>query len=566
MSKVKYGVNSGVTVLIVTGILIALNVIGARLFTRLDLTEGKEFTISSSTKSVLGRLDDVVNCKVYMSGKLPDQLTTLEQTVEDILKEYEVFSDGKLRVQYIDPTDDEDARGAAQAAGIPQLQVNVLEQDQYQIQNVYLGATLEHQGKVEAIPVLDTNTLEYDMTSSIVKLTLDEKPYIGFLQGHGEKALYQEIRSLPQMLQERYEVRPVDLAGGTAPVPGNIDVLLVAGSEGVAPRETFQIDQFLMRGGKLVVLDDVVALEEASGLSARPKDSGLRDLLRSYGCEIQPALVMEHPRYAGQARFSQGFLSYIVPYPLWPKGAPGLLNPANPITAQLESTLLPFTAPLRLLVPGDENVELAAEKAREAGETPPSPVSNAEQPDVSGVVLVRTTERAWTQSGTYDLDPQSPAMQSPPAGGESYPLVVGLTGRFRSYFANRPVPPAPVDDLGTVPAVAAADSVTGQSPETQILVAGNSHFITDQFLGMHPENSLLVQNALDWMTLGNDLISIRSRGATARPFERELSNGQKAAIKYALTLGVAALVILAGLVWNGARRRARQQLRERYVA
>ena len=563
MSKVKYGINSGVLVLIVAGILIALNVIASRVFTRLDLTEGKEFTISESTKRVLGRLDDVVNCKVYMSGKLPDQLTTIEHTVEDILKEYEVYSDGKLRVQYIDPTDDEDAKGAAQAAGIPQLQVNVLEQDQYQVQNVYLGASLEYKGKIQTIPVLDTNTLEYDMTSAVVKLSLDSKPFIGFLQGHGEKAPYQELKALPQMLQDRYEVRPVDLSGGTVPVPPDINVLVIAGAEGIDERENYEIDQFLMRGGKLVVLDDVVALQETEGLSARDKSSGIRDMIAFYGCEIEPALVMEHPRYSGQARFSQGFLSYIVPYPLWPKGAPGLLNPTNPITAQLESTLMPFTAPLRLHVPGDEDAELDA-KGSDA-ETTIDPNLGKDQPDVKGIVLVRTTERAWTQSGQYDLNPQSPAMQQPPATGESYPLVVGLTGSFRSYFANRPIPAPPGAETGS-PAPAASDSTITKSPETQILVAGNANFITDQFLGMHPENSLLIQNALDWMTLGNDLISIRSRGATARPFEHELSNAEKSTIKYANTFGIAAFVVLLGLIWNGARRRSRQKLQNRYAA
>ena len=272
-----------------------------------------------------------------------------------------------------------------------------------------------------------------------------------------------------------------------------------------------------------------------------------------------------------QARFSQGFLSYVVPYPLWPKGAPGLLNPSNPITAQLESTLMPFTAPLALNVPGDEDAEIEAERAAaDAGEGADAasaldPNLGANQPDVTGIVLVRTTERAWIQSGSYDLNPQSPAMQQPPATGESYPLVVGLTGEFRSFFANRPVPGPPGVDV-TSPTPAAADSTVTRSPETQILVAGNANFITDQFLGMHPENSLLIQNALDWMTLGNDLISIRSRGATARPFEHDLSNAQKSVIKYANTLGIAAVVVLIGFVWNGARRRSRQRLRDRYAA
>lgn len=603
--KLKYGVNSGVLILIVAGILVAANVIGTRLFTRLDLTEDKEFTITDATKNVLRRLDDVVNCKIYMNGDLPDQLTTLEQTVEDIVREYEVYADGNLRVQYIDPSQDEEAKNAATSAGIPQLQVNVLEQDQYQIQNVFLGAALEYRGKTEIIPVLDTNTLEYDMTSTIVKLTLEEKPTIGFLQGHGERNLRTELGSLGQLLQERYTTQPVDLSFGDQPISRDIDVLVVPGPESLSEREVYAIDQYLMSGGRLFVLNDVITIDETQGLQARPRDSGLRDLLDFYGCEVEPALVMEHPRYSGQARFSDGYLSYIVPYPLWPKGAPGLLNPSHPITAQLESTLLPFTAPLRLNVPGDEDKEIDAEKASasggdsdtgEAGEDAAQGAGSdpgdspgggtaddgsgssaarelgTDQPDVEGLVLIRTTERAWTQVGRFDLNPRSPSLQTTPEAGESFPLLVGLTGEFRSYFTDRPAPARPSDSEGddasaegTQPAAPSAPPIE-KSPETQVLVAGGSFFLTNQFLGMHPENALLLQNAFDWMTLGNDLIAIRSRGATARPFERELSTGQKNLIKYGNTFGIAAAAVLIGLLWNGARRRARQNLRDQYGA
>ncbi len=551
-SKLKYGVNSGVLILIVAGILIALNTIGARVFTRADLTEGKEFTISDATKRVLKRLDDLVLCKVYMSQDLPEQMTILEQNVEDILREYLVYADGKLRVQYIDPGESEDRRQEAQSAGLPQLQVNVQEQDQIQIKNIFMGATLEYGGETEIIPVLDVNTLEYDMTSTIVKLTLDEKPTIGFLTGSGERDLTTDMAGINELLQEGFQTRPVNLDGGNTPVPEDVDILVIAGPTGVSERAKFEIDQYVMRGGKLFVLNDVITLNEQQGLTAVPKNSGLRDLMAFYGCEIEDALVMEHPRYSAQATFSQGFLSYLVPYPLWPRGQAGLLNPSHPITAQLESTMLPFTAPLRLTVPGDFDAEQEAEEAEaDLG-------LGQDQPNVEGAVLVRTTERAWTQSGRYDLNPQSPEAQAAPEVGESYPLMVALNGSFRSFYDGKAVPPRT-----NAPEGAAADSILTMSPETQIIVAGNSNIVTNQFLQLHRPNTLLVQNSLDWMSIGDDLIEIRSRGATDRPI-KELSSAAKTAVKYLNMFGVAALVILAGFIWNGARRRSRQKLVEEF--
>ena len=217
--------------------------------------------------------------------------------------------------------------------------------------------------------------------------------------------------------------------------------------------------------------------------------------------------------------------------------------------------MLPWTAPLELTVPGDEIAEREREQAGE-----PAPENTASE--VEGSVLVRTTERASTQSGRYDLDPQSPALEGMPETGQSYPLAVTLTGMFHSFYEGKDVPPKPGEETaGTL----GGNSVLTQSPRTQILVVGNSNFITDQFLRMYPENVLFVQNALDWMTLGEDLIEIRSRGATARPL-KELSAGARDAIRWANTLGIPILVILFGLIWNGARKKSRRRLAERYAA
>ena len=98
-----YGVSSAAAVLIVAGIFIALNVLGSRLFVRADLTQNKEFTVSKATRQILGKLDDVVAVKVFFSKKLPPQVATLQQEVPDRLKEYEVYSHGKIRVQGVDP-------------------------------------------------------------------------------------------------------------------------------------------------------------------------------------------------------------------------------------------------------------------------------------------------------------------------------------------------------------------------------------------------------------------------------------------------------------------------------
>jgi len=180
---------------------------------------------------------------------------------------------------------------------------------------------------------------------------------------------------------------------------------------------------------------------------------------------------------------------------------------------------------------------------------------------VRGTVLARTTDRAWTQSGRYDLNPQALLSQQPPETGETYPLAIALTGNFKSYFEGKPVPPKP--DAGTPPPEGAppqpaeAPALT-ESPETQILVVGSSQFVTNTFLRMFPENMLFLQNAVDWMTIGTDLIAIRSRGATERQV-KQLSDGAKTAVKTALTWGLPVLIVALGFIRGAVRRRARER-------
>ena len=134
---------------------------------------------------------------------------------------------------------------------------------------------------------------------------------------------------------------------------------------------------------------------------------------------------------------------------------------------------------------------------------------------------------------------------------------VGGAGAFRSFFAGKPVPPRP-DATGP------ADPATKEeSPLTQVLVVGNSQFVTDLFLRNFPANSLFLENAVDWMTSGSELISIRSRGATARPL-RQLSDAARTAIKLILIIGVPALVVLLSLLRVQVRRRTRRQTVEAF--
>jgi ABC-2 type transport system permease protein len=552
----QYGLSSVAAILVVAGILIAVNIIGDRLFVRADMTEGKEFTISPATKQILRKLDDLVTVKVYFSKKLPPQLATLEQQVDDVLKEYQVYSGGKVQVRFIDPGAKPELAQEAEAMGIPQLQMNLLEKDQYQVTNVFMGIGVQYEDKRQAIPMVqDVSSLEYDLTSAIMKVTQKQDKTIGFLTGHQEKDLQKDFQGLKQTLDARFSVRSVDLSSGRTPVPQDISCLVVAGPKNVSEREAYLIDQYIMSGGRAVFMIDPVTMNEQMGLQAFPASSGLETLLSSYGVGVKSSMVLDVRN--SLASFSAGYMSYTTPYPFWPKINQTGFDRRNPITSRLESLTLPWTAPLELKV--------AQEVTTKGQGVKQESVEGSPQPRVSGVVLARTTDKAWLQSGRYDLNPSSPTLRMAQPTGQSYPLAVALSGEFQSAYSGKPVPPRPVDPPRSEPNEEETPPSTpdapmqSASPVTQILVVGNSQFASNTFLRIYPENILFLQNAIDWMTLGNELISIRSRGATERPL-RETSAGAKMAVKLCLTFGVAVLVIAVGLVRGGIRRRSRERL------
>lgn len=557
--KLKYGVSSAVAVIIFAGILIALNIIGQRLFLRADLTEWKEFTVSQSTRNILRDLDDLISIQVFFSKDLPPQVATLEQRVSDILREYEVYSGGRVSVRYLDPEKPE-VRHQAAGMGIPQLQMNVLQADQFQIMNVYMGIGIRYGERMQAIPMVqDVNTLEYDLTSAIIKLTRDEEKTVGFLTGHGQRDLDQDYTFIRQRLEDQYRLRTVNLYEGLTAVPDDINTLIIPGGRDIPGRVRYEIDQFVMRGGRLIVFADVVQIDEQMGLRAHPSDSGLSDLLAHYGVQVGGSLVLDGR--SSMASFSTGMIAYTTPYPYWPRATGNGLDLHHPITSRLESVTFPWTAPLEV------RVKPMHERNGDGEDAWPFFTGEPVQPDVRAAVLAASSEMAWTRAGNHDLNPQSPAMRAGQPTGISYPLAVALQGHFTSFYEERPVParPAPegMDADGSFDGSLDAPPLT-RSALSQVLVVGCSRIVENMFLRLFPENMLFFENAVDWMTLGEDLIAIRSRGATDRPL-RDLSDGARTAIRISLTFGPAVLVIAFGLIRGGVRRRNRQKLADQYA-
>ena len=162
--------------------LILLNITARDIFKRFDLTDNKMYSLSSSSKSVMEKIDDIFTIKVYFSSDLPAQYSNNKRYLQDILEEYTAYSSGNLHFEFYSPEDDEKLAEDAQKYGIQPVQLQVIENDKVEIKKVYMGLILLFEDKREVIPVIQTSTgLEYDITTKIKSIITIKKTILQIL-------------------------------------------------------------------------------------------------------------------------------------------------------------------------------------------------------------------------------------------------------------------------------------------------------------------------------------------------------------------------------------------------
>ncbi len=546
---VQYGIYSTLFIVVILGAMALVNYGSNKWFMRLDLTEGKEYTVSQATKKTLRGLDDIVNIKVFFSKKLPSQMIPTTKKVKDILNEYQAYAKGNLRITYLDPADDPKIEQEASALGIQAVQMDAIEKDQRQIIKGYLGIAIQYADKKELLPlVTEVQDLEYNLTSAIKKLTRAEEPRIGLLSGYGTQALDTVATQARDQLKRQYSVVDVALKEGEK-IDTGLKGLVLLGPENLTERAKFEIDQYVMSGGKLLAFVDGVSIMAQYGLNGQTRNHNMNDLLGHYGARISQNLVLDVSCALAsfQTQMGGGFMSYFTtPYPLWPKIHDQYLDQENPVVNRMAGLTLPWSSCVDLTLDAADTTK-----------------------KIKSTVLLRSTKAAWTMQEPFNLDPQK---QFNTAEGlkKSQNLAVVLSGQFASFYKGKAIPkfkkeivdngaPKQVDTLAPEDA---GRAIVEQSPDTRILVMGNSRFITDQFVQQTGGiNGAFLMNLVDWMVQDDDLITIRSRKVVDRPL-KTTTPAARAAIKWVNVVVMPVLVIGFGLVRMGIRRKKRESVKQ----
>lgn len=489
-----------IRIALILGILIVLNFISIRLFGRLDLTSQGVYTLSDASKKLVGSLDDRVTVKAYFTEDLPAPYNNNRRAVLDILNDYKAYSKGNLQYEFINPQGEKGEQDAQQQ-GISPVQVQVVNEDKLEVKRGYLGLVMMYEDRKEVLPVVQNlSSLEYDMSSALKRLTNRTKKKIGFTTGHGEAEM-SGMRQIVQSISQQYDVTPVDLGKGD-PVPADIAALLViAPSNRFQDSARYQLDQYLMRGGRIAFMLNRVNANLQMRMG-QPLDVGLDDLLQEYGVRVNPDLVRDAQCANISVMQQQGSFTFQsqVPFPYIPVASN--FNTANPLVKDLQSLILHFTS----------SIDTTGAAARGLKEE----------------VLVRSSKRSGRQTGFFMIDP---FQRYAPAdlAEEGIPLAVLIDGSFKSFF------------VGKQPAAA----ITA-SPETHLIVVGDGDFMKDDFLG-NRGNVTFFANIVDYLADDAGLITIRSKNVAAPPLD-QVSDGTKKLLKYSNLLGPPLIIIAYGLL------------------
>jgi len=525
--KIKNRSEVLIYILAILGLFVVVNYLATRGFKRIDMTEGKEYSISKATKKSLKGLNDIITIKVFFSKNLPPHMNRIVTDVKDILSEYQAYAGKNLTITWLDPADDPESKQAAQSLGIPEVQLQTFEKDKAQVLNAYLGIAILYEDKKEILPVVQNlQNLEYDLTMAIMKVSRTSVPTVGVVKldtlpdlppqfadkmdqsGKTEK----QLEILYQKLRDNYTVKTIDLSDGS-PIDASIKTLIVPGVVNLTERKVYEIDQFFMNGGKLIVLADAVTVSLQYGVNATPQESKLLDLLESYGVRVEKNFVLDAA--CGQVSIPQKVgpftMNVPVPYPYFPRLGAHSFDKSSPAVATLSDIVMPWVSSLTLTVDKVENATAATDSSK-----------------VRAVVLAETSEKSWVATGSFNLNPQQ--QWAAPAGEtRKHTVAAYLNGNFKSYFAGKGVPPksAPGTDslsqikLESDPADANRSTVES-NVNGQLVVFGDADFVTGQNAGASPNNVTMLVNVVDWLSLDNNLISIRTRSLKDRTIEADL--------------------------------------------
>ena len=490
-------------------IVILINVLANQLNWRLDATSENLYSLSDGTKNILANLKTPTTLKVFYTKdnvNMPMHIKNYASRFLDFLSEYEYHSKGMITVEVHNTEIDSEEEDWARKYGIEPINLPTGDR-------IYLGLVALAADKEEVIKTVDPSRekqLEYDITRLISSVQIAKSSKIGVISSlpvFGSPPIPSpNVRQAPPWLfitelKKTYDVEEIGFEAET--IPKDIDLLLVIHPKEPPEKLQYAIDQYVLRGGNLIVFVDPFSVQDQS--QGYMRMSVLKKLLASWGLEMDPMKILVDFDYATKLRNQS---NNIEDNPVWISVKSDAFNKDNIATSQLESIIMPLAGAL---------------------------VIDKESPYKFEPLIQSSTNASLMETMKIQMGVDQIRQNFSPTF-EKYNLAVRINGKFKTAFPDGKPSKEKSDsiDLSENPTKKEneeePDHLAEGVKEAQIVVISDADMLYDiyyvsrqNFLGFQiarifNDNLNFLLNTSEVMTGNDELISIRTRGEFQRPF------------------------------------------------
>ena len=501
------------------GILIAANVLLGQVRLRRDATQDRLYTLSDGTARLLHKLDRPVTLKFYYArsaANLPPPLKNYGDRVADLLKEFVALGKGRVELETYDPKPDSDAEESAQRYGIVGQGADPLSEEG----RIYLGLAVVAGAKEEVLPFLspvNEDQLEYQITRAIYETTRERKPRLGLLtplpvmggQPPMNFGMPQQQPQPPWYFMEElkglYEI--VTIGREATEIPADLNALLVIHPQQLGDALPYALDQYVLRGGRLLAFMDPQCLIASQGgnpmMMAGGSGSDLNTLTKAWGLELKPGKVLSDPYLATRGSFRRGQAPES--NPTWLTLRAENINSNDVTTSSLRDLLLPCAGGFTGQPAAGLTMTALLQPTASAG------FVDAMAAGLGSDAALNTVERS-SPPPLLALRLQGKFKTAFPAGNPAVTNQLSQTASLKESTTN-----------GTVVLVADVDMLHDAFCLARGEVFGQPVY------QMRNHNLSFLFNMLEQLTGSQDLIGLRSRSSYERPFERVIALESRAA-------------------------------------
>ena len=564
---------------------ILINIVSSFVYRRIDMTEDQRFSLAEGTQTFLENTKDLkgrVNIKIYLEGNLPSEVKHFRDAIEDKLKEFKLYAGDRIEYQFIDPHDGTDDEKEAlfqtlfaEGKGILPMEVLYEKDGASNKMLLWPGAIIEYDGStantIQFLPGSRTsepyripdingmvpnavNNLEYMLVSSLRRATAESKQRIAFLQGHGELK-FKETQRVRAMISPYFAITDIELNDSIHALD-NVDGLIIARPRSeFSDKDLYIIDQFVMRGGRLMCFLDKLNLNEDSlrrnGQTHTMRyDLGIDNMLFDYGLKLQDNYILDTDCAYRIAPYSENGRIQWFYHVL---GSPT----SHPMSKNLENVSLPYTSQVDFVL-NKEGVKM-------------TPILTS-----SNNVMTRTAPLVNLME-PVSLG-ENPQLAADPNNPMNKKCLAGLAeGTFDSYFKNRIV--------GKFANDPESGFLEKSKKEGKVLLVGNGRWIANKYdsmpdnrggyryrpkqmndLQMNEDmlrmrmqhffgNQEFFQNMTDYMMGDNSVLDIRSRQIDMHPMDKDKVTEDATFYKIINLLLPIGIILLLGFGMNFIRKR-----------